>query len=75
MLPDDREIKRAVVALCTALTEPAPQSVANTAVAGAAGHKAYEAYVTAVNSNNLAVAAEARALGGAACSLGTVRRS
>ena len=41
------------VMLFAACSAPVPQSVANTAAADATAHQAHEAYVTAINSNNL----------------------
>jgi hypothetical protein len=41
------------VAFCAACSTPAPHSVATAAVSDAAAHQAREAYVTAINSNNL----------------------
>jgi ketosteroid isomerase-like protein len=43
----------AVVTLCVACSAPAPQFLSNTAANDAAAHQAHEAYVTAINSNNL----------------------
>ena len=43
----------AVITLCAACSAPAPQPGSNTAVSDAAAHQAHEAYVTAINSNNL----------------------
>ena len=49
-----------IVALCTSCSEPASEpaaaaatQAADTAAADAAAHQAHEAYVTAINSNNL----------------------
>ena len=43
----------AVVALCAGCSAPAPQPVSNAVASDAAAHQAHEAYVTAINSNNL----------------------
>ena len=42
-----------LVAFCAACNAPAPQPAANTAATDAAAHQAHDAYVTAINSNNL----------------------
>lgn len=42
-----------LVALCAGCSAPAQQSVANAGVADTAAHAAHDAYVTAINSNNL----------------------
>jgi ketosteroid isomerase-like protein len=42
-----------VVALCAACSAPAQQLEVNTAARDAAAHQAHDAYVTAINSNNL----------------------
>jgi len=43
----------AVITLCAACSAPAPQPGSNTAVSDAAAHQAHDAYVTAINSNDL----------------------
>ena len=43
----------AVVALSAGCSTPTPQSAANTTASDATAHQAHEAYVTAINSNNL----------------------
>ena len=43
----------AVVAFSAACSAPAPQPVANGAASDGSAHQAHEAYVTAINSNNL----------------------
>ncbi|MEP6916521.1 MAG: nuclear transport factor 2 family protein [Acidobacteriota bacterium] len=43
-----------IIALSTAGCAPAPQPAASTATADATAHEAHAAYVTAINSNNLA---------------------
>lgn len=42
-----------IVALCAACSAPAPPPAVNTASSDAAARQAHEAYVTAINSNNL----------------------
>lgn len=42
-----------ILAISAACSAPAPQPAANTAATDAAAHQAHEAYVTAINSNNL----------------------
>src|SRR5579862_7988623 len=43
----------AITALCAACARTAPQSAHATATADLGAHQAHEAYVTAINSNNL----------------------
>jgi ketosteroid isomerase-like protein len=42
-----------IVVLCAACSAPAPQPEPNTAASDTGAHQAHEAYVTAINSNNL----------------------
>ena len=42
-----------IVAICTACSGPAPRSAATAAADNPAANQAHEAYVTAINSNNL----------------------